>query len=220
MKDCTAPYATHYPIDQAGNWVDCVRLKRPVIYNDFPRSPNQKGLPEGHTPVRRFMSVPVIEEGRAGIVFGVGNKSEEYDDHDSVQLQLVANSLQNIINLRLSDKVLHASEERYRSYIEVTGELGWTTNAQGEVVEDLPTWRKFTGQSEEEVRGAGWVKALHPDDVKHTLQVGIMQLRQETAYEVEYRIRRHDGIYRNFLVRGVPVFDTGWKRSGMGWNLY
>jgi PAS domain S-box-containing protein len=184
LEDCTASYATHYSIDQAGNWADCVRFKRVIVYNDYPRSPNQKGLPGGHAPVRRFMSVPVIEEGKRGIIFGVGNKSEEYDEHDSMQLQLVANSLRNIINLRLSGKALHGSEERYRSYIEVTGQLGWTTNPQGEVVEDLPTWRRFTGQSEEDIRGAGWASALHPDDVEHTLRVWNKAVKKKTAYEV------------------------------------
>ena len=44
LHNCTAAYAVHYPLEQAGNWVDCVRLKHPVVYNDFPNSPNQKGL--------------------------------------------------------------------------------------------------------------------------------------------------------------------------------
>src|SRR4030067_1430215 len=46
LKNCKANYATHYSIEQAGNWADCVRLRRPVIFNDFAKSPNKKGLPE------------------------------------------------------------------------------------------------------------------------------------------------------------------------------
>ena len=100
---------------------------------------------------------------------------------------------------------LRISEERHRSYIELTGELGWTTNRHGEVVEDLPTWRNFTGQSAEEIRGMGWANALHPDDVEHTMHAWNNAVATKRAYEVEYRIRRHDGIYRHFLARGVPV---------------
>ena len=44
LKNCTVPHETHYALEQAGNWVDCVHLKRPVIYNDFPHSPNRRGL--------------------------------------------------------------------------------------------------------------------------------------------------------------------------------
>jgi diguanylate cyclase (GGDEF)-like protein/PAS domain S-box-containing protein len=100
LDNCNALYEYHYPVEEAGNWVDCVRLKRPVIYNDFPNSPNQKGLPEGHVPVLRFMSIPVLEEDKVRIIFGVGNKTEPYGDRDVVQLQLVANELHKIIKLR------------------------------------------------------------------------------------------------------------------------
>jgi PAS domain S-box-containing protein len=105
-----------------------------------------------------------------------------------------------------AEEVLRASEERYRSYIEVTGQLGWTTNADGEVLEDIPAWRKFTGQGEEEVKGMGWSKALHPDDVEHTMQLWNKAVTTKSAYEVEYRIRKYDGVYRHFLTRSVPVF--------------
>lgn len=67
LNCCTAAFETHYPLGQAGNWVDCVRQQRPVVYNDFAQSPNQKGLPAGHAPVRRFMSIPVVADGKVRI---------------------------------------------------------------------------------------------------------------------------------------------------------
>ncbi|PTY08876.1 hypothetical protein DB347_04710 [Opitutaceae bacterium EW11] len=112
LKNCTAAYNTHYPLAEAGNWVDCVREKRPVVYNDFPHSPNRKGLPEGHTPIRRFMSVPVVEDGKVKIIFGVGNKSDPYDQQDVVQIQLVAGELQKIIQQRHAEASLrHLNRE-------------------------------------------------------------------------------------------------------------
>ena len=99
-------------------------------------------------------------------------------------------------------------EERYRSYIEVTGQIGWTTNPQGEVEEDIASWRKFTGQSEEEVKGWGWSKALHPDDLEYATETWKQTIAAKTNYEVEYRIRRFDGMYRHFLARGVPIYTV------------
>jgi len=108
------------------------------------------------------------------------------------------------------EAALRESEKRYRSYIEMTEQLGWSTNADGEVAEDIPSWRKFTGQSEEEVKGWGWSKSLHPDDLEHTALVWRNAVATRSNYEVEYRIRRYDGVYRHFLARGVPVFkDDG-----------
>ncbi len=77
-------------------------------------------------------------------------------------------------------------------------------------MEDIPSWRQFTGQSEEEVKGWGWSKAVHPDDLEHTAKVWKNAITLRKRYETEYRILRYDGVYRQFLARGVPVFkDNG-----------
>ena len=90
----------------------------------------------------------------------------------------------------------------------MTEQLGWTTNTDGEVVEDIPSWRQFTGQSEEEVKSWGWSKALHPDDLEQTARVWRNAVAARSNYEIEYRIRRYDGVYRHFLARGVPIFKA------------
>ena len=114
LRNCSVSYDDHYPIDLAGNWVDCIRLKKQVVYNDYQNSPNQKGFPEGHYPVQRFMSIPVLEQDKVRIIFGVGNKAEDYDDHDVVQLQLVANEMFKILMQRQAEEAQQKSEERYR----------------------------------------------------------------------------------------------------------
>jgi PAS domain S-box-containing protein len=114
--------------------------------------------------------------------------------------------LTDITERKKVEEALRKSEDRYRSSIELTNQIAWTTNADGEAVEDIPVWRKYTGQSYEEFKGRGWLKALHPDDVERTVQVWTKAVETKSAYETEYRLRRYDGVYRDFLARGIPVF--------------
>jgi PAS domain S-box-containing protein len=123
----------------------------------------------------------------------------------------------DITDRRRAGEALRQSEARYRSYIEVTGQMGWTTNADGELVDDVPAFRHYTGQSLDEMRGSGWSKAIHPDDVEIALAVWRKAVEEKQSYETEYRLRRHDGVYRYFLARGVPVLnDAGGLREWVG----
>ena len=103
---------------------------------------------------------------------------------------------------------LRQSEERYRSLAIATAQIVWTKNPEGEVVEDMPKWRAFTGKSEEELRGWGWVDSLHPEDRERTRAVWSEAVRARSVYETEYRIRKSDGEYRHFAARGAPVLQA------------
>jgi len=115
LKNCTANYATHYPVRQAGNWADCLRLKRPIIYNEFAKSPNQKGLPVGHVAIDRMLSFPIMEDGKVKAIFGVGNKEDSYVKGDVIQLELVATDLNKILKQRKIDTELRDAKEKYFS---------------------------------------------------------------------------------------------------------
>ena len=72
----------HYPVSEAGVWSDCIRARQPVIHNDYSSLPHKKGMPEGHSPLIRELTVPVFRKDRIVAVMGVGNKKQNYDDHD------------------------------------------------------------------------------------------------------------------------------------------
>ena len=93
---CTTVEATHYPIAQAGIWVDCVHRREPVIHNDYAAEPHRKGLPDGHVSLLRDLGVPVFESGDIVAVMGVGNKQEPYDAYDVELTQLLANTMWSI----------------------------------------------------------------------------------------------------------------------------
>ena len=106
QKNCTVETAHHYPLDKAGVWADCVRLRRPVIHNDFAKASHKKGMPAGHFPIHRHMSVPVMDNGRIVAVAGVGNKETDYNESDINQLTLFMTSMWSIIKQKRAHQIL------------------------------------------------------------------------------------------------------------------
>jgi PAS domain S-box/PAS domain S-box/PAS domain S-box len=129
-------------------------------------------------------------------------------------------TIRDITERKKMEESLRISEDRYRSTIELTGLLAWTTDSSGEIAEDIPIWRKFTGLSYDETKSSGWIKSLHPEDTEHVMQVWNKAIKDKSTYEVEYRLRRFDGAYRSFMARGIPVFkEGGGIREWVGINI-
>jgi PAS domain S-box-containing protein len=100
------------------------------------------------------------------------------------------------------------SETRYRALVEASTLMVWSTDATGRA-DDMPGWRELTGQSLEEVRGSGWVDAIHPDDRPRVAETWARALETRCSlYEVEYRLRLADGSYRWYRARGAPVLGA------------
>lgn len=107
-----------YPLDQAGVWVDCIREGRPVIHNDYASLPHKHGLPEGHVPVIREMTVPVMENGKAVAVMGVGNKPEDYDTLDITLLSLFAEQIWSAVQHKQVEEVLQQAYDELEARVE------------------------------------------------------------------------------------------------------
>jgi len=102
---------------------------------------------------------------------------------------------------------LKASEARYRSLTLATSSIVWTADLHGEIVDYLPSWENYTGQTFEAYKGRGWLEAVHPADREAAVSMIAAAMAGLRPYQLEYRLRRHDGHYRCVLSRGVPVFQ-------------
>jgi PAS domain S-box-containing protein len=119
---------------------------------------------------------------------------------------------------RTETEAVRRSEERFRSLVHASAQVVWTTDAAGQVVEPQPLWADFTGAAFDEYRGEGWQDFIHPDDRPRILEGWRAALREHRAAEMEYRLRRGDGEWRNVLSRAVPVLEEDggvreWVRS-------
>lgn len=116
-----------------------------------------------------------------------------------------------------AEQSVRASETRFRAAIEASSALLWTNDATGKMDGEQPGWGGFTGQSPDEYQGYGWSKAVHPDDAQPTLAAWEKAVASRTTFVFEHRLRRHDGAWRLFSIRAVPVLDeTGAIKEWVG----
>jgi PAS domain S-box-containing protein len=98
-------------------------------------------------------------------------------------------------------------------------QLAWMTDAQGHLVWFNQRWYDFTGLTFEQARGDGWQLAGHPDHVARLAEKMRQAIETGQPWEDTFPMRRHDGRYRWFLTRAIPIRDdvTG-KTRWLGTN--
>ena len=109
---------------------------------------------------------------------------------------------------RILDEPLRNGDERWRRLVEALPQLVWSAAPDGACDYFSAQWTQYTGVAESELLGWRWMDVLHPDDRNSTRQLWTDSVAERHAYDVEYRVRRHDGVYRWFKTRGVPVRDS------------
>ena len=87
----------------------------------------------------------------------------------------------------------------------------WSAHADGSVEFVNQRWREYAGLSPEESQGWGWQVAIHPEDLPSLMRRWRELLIAGEPGEIEARMRRHDGIFRWFLIRFEPFRDETGK---------
>jgi PAS domain S-box-containing protein len=102
---------------------------------------------------------------------------------------------------------LRESEQRWRGLTEALPQLVWGATSDGACDYFSTQWTDYTGVPETELLGWQWMKVLHPDDREPTRKFWTDSVAGRAPYDVEYRVRRKDGVYGWFKTRGVPIRD-------------
>ncbi len=111
--------------------------------------------------------------------------------------------------LRASEAQLRESEDHLRHTVELNPQVPWTCDPAGNITSYSNRWLELTGQAPGEPDGAGWMKALHPDDIPHTVAVFSACLASGEAVDVDYRINiAAAGEYRWMRARARPRRDA------------
>ena len=109
---------------------------------------------------------------------------------------------------RVTEQQLKFSEDQFRMLAEAIPNHAWAAGPDG-----LLNWfnrrvYEYTGAEPGELDGEKWAMVVHPEDLARAGPAWARSIADGTPYEVEFRLRRDDGLYRWFLARALPVCDA------------
>ena len=179
------------------------------------------GYDDLHTDAQQVLAklVPVEREVRDEAGHWYLTRVLPYRSTDD-RIEGVVITFVDITQRRESEEALRSSEEQFRALVETSAQIVWTTDADGMMVEDSPSWCAFTGQSYQEWKGEGWLNAVHPDDQSPAKTHWRQAVAVGSANETTYRLRHTKGGWRWTIMRAVPLQDPdSVVRGWVGMNI-
>lgn len=116
-------------------------------------------------------------------------------------------SARDITAQKQMETALINSEKEFRLLAESMPQIVWVTNAEGQNTYCNQQWVDYTGLSLRESAGDGWNIPFHPDDRKSAWEAWQHAVKNNGIYSIEARLRKFDGSYRWWLIRGTPVLN-------------
>ena len=137
-------------------------------------------------------------------------KGMTFFDAERLRPLRLMGTVADVTERRQIEEALRKSEEGFRTMAEAIPQIVWTARPDGSVLYYNQRWVEFTGLSMEESTRRGMATVVHPDDLETVIERWRGATRTGEVFSAEYRLKRHDGTYRWFLGRSVPL------RTGSG----
>lgn len=102
---------------------------------------------------------------------------------------------------------MQLSATEYRLLVEQAPLMIWRCDTDKKCDYFNQVWLDFTGRPMAQELGDGWAEGVHPDDLAHCFDTFVGSFDRRQPFEIEYRLRRHDGHYRWIFDRGTPFAD-------------
>jgi len=113
----------------------------------------------------------------------------------------------DITEHRETVEALRESRARFKTLTESLPQMIWTCTRDGYTDYLSRQWLDYTGRSESQQLGKGWLEQVHPEDRVKVEQEWSRVVGTGDTFDMSYRIRRVDGVYRWFKTRAVPLRD-------------
>ncbi|HEX8415536.1 MAG TPA: PAS domain S-box protein [Sphingomicrobium sp.] len=113
-----------------------------------------------------------------------------------------------------ADAVLRESETRFRNMADNAPVMMWVTDPLGYCTHLNARWYEFTGQAPGSGEAYGWLDAVHPEDRLAAEATFVAANAERRDYQVEFRLRRADGIYRWTIDKAAARFGADGEYLG------
>jgi len=123
-------------------------------------------------------------------------------------LQFILHRVEDMTARVVADAKLRESEDHFRHTVELSTQVPWTADANGQILDFSQKWLDMTGMTREEALGEGWKHVPHPEDQPQMVAAWNTSLRTGQPYNVEHRIRMADGTFRWMHSQAFPRYDT------------
>ena len=114
----------------------------------------------------------------------------------------------DITERRVAEERLRESEAGFRALADALPQIVWTALPDGSVDYYNSRFTEFTGMPQADGQASGWMPVVHPDDEAATVAAWQRSVASGTPYAIEHRVRMHDGSFRWFITRALPVTDA------------
>ncbi len=123
----------------------------------------------------------------------------------------------NISHKKNYELKLADSERRFRQLVKTTSSIIWFTDANGLVNDRNTSWEDFTGQDFTTYRGAGWLRAVHPEDRTRTRIAWNKSIKSRSPFEIRHRLKHKSGRHLFMSVKAVPILNNkGYIKEWIG----
>ncbi|MFM2055931.1 MAG: hypothetical protein RLY71_316 [Pseudomonadota bacterium] len=162
--------------------------------------------PDGCTMHTLAHFIPDVIDGEVHGYFVQATDVNELREREQ-ELERLKATLEGMVEDRTAELV--ASEQRFRLLTHSLPQLVWTCTAEGSCDFLSDQWGRYTGLDPASQLGSIWLEQVHPDDRERLVQTWTRCVGTGQDLQTEFRLRRHDGAYRWFDTRALPLRDEG-----------